>query len=141
MRFVFVLALVVACDEHGQRPDGFFPDASDLPLDAFETSCEFKGRTMPPGVTWKDECNTCMCRGGIAQCTLLGCPPTNGDESNSCTPSGTCPDGPRCGTSCCGPAEHCNGWACVCGDNDEVCGPSAFCVDMGACESVCAIPL
>lgn len=143
MRFAVFLALIAACDEHGRRPDDFIPDGGDdpPPIDAPEGPCELEGRTMQPGVTWRDECNTCMCRGGVAQCTLLGCPPANGDESASCAPSGACPDGPQCGTSCCGSGEHCNGWFCVCGNDDQVCGPAAFCFDDGACNSFCSIPL
>jgi hypothetical protein len=127
MRWVVLVGLV-GCSAEGRSPsvDAAVED-SNSSVDTLEPSCEFEGRTYPGFVTWRDACNTCQCRDGIAMCTLIFCGAPNGDESDSCVASGACPDGPTCGDVCCNAGEHCNGYVCVCGEDERVCDAVQSC--------------
>jgi hypothetical protein len=141
MRLLVILLVVVAVGcEGGKSPSadasvdaGVFPDSGP------EGPCEFEGRTYAGDEVWGWECNSCMCMGGTAFCTLIGCTGPNGDESDSCAPSGTCADGPTCGSQCCGPGQHCDGWRCVCSEARLLCGATEQCGSIGgdSCGTGC----
>jgi len=37
--------------------------------------CRHEGKLYKHGKTFKDDCNTCRCRNGVAACTRKACPP------------------------------------------------------------------
>jgi hypothetical protein len=62
------------------------------------------------------------------------------DAAMSCHASGGCPNGPACGTSCCGAGEECVNNTCMCGTN-PACGVGDQCASGVAmpngCGSIC----
>ena len=63
------------------------------------------------------------------------------DAPWSCAPSGTCANGPMCGTTCCGTGEHCVNGTCMCGSMSS-CTDGNSCmiggpIAPGPCGSVC----
>eukprot|EP00754_Rhynchopus_humris_P027612 Rhum_TRINITY_DN15098_c2_g1::Rhum_TRINITY_DN15098_c2_g1_i4::g.132905::m.132905 len=77
------------------------------------------------GETWKEDCNTCSCRNGMAACTKMACPPKCKEGSTWKQGCNTC--------SCSNGRELCTMMACApkCKSDDD-CGKEEFCrQDMG----------
>jgi hypothetical protein len=136
MTKVLVLALVLAAcggdDDDGGGGAG---------------TCTYRGMTYALGDTFPegDGCNSCSCTNEGVGCTIIFCGP-DGDagvdaDPLSCGASGGCPDGPVCGSICCGRGERCDNGTCRCGMNDA-CGSGDSCEAAGplggdACGSIC----
>ena len=58
------------------------------------------------------------------------------DAAMSCLPSGGCPNGQPCGTSCCGSGEECVNDTCMCGTG-PACGVGDMCVTNVARQDGC----
>jgi hypothetical protein len=58
------------------------------------------------------------------------------DAAMSCLPSGGCPNGQACGTSCCGAGEACVAGTCMCGTK-PACGVGDMCVSNVARQDGC----
>ncbi|MCE9573174.1 MAG: hypothetical protein K8W52_08460 [Deltaproteobacteria bacterium] len=105
------------------------------------SGCEWKGHHHVLGELFPDDCNTCTCSVQGVSCSLVACPPQPDGNPASCLPDQACPEGPTCGTYCCGAGEHCVNDACLCGTG-PACGPGDRCAGVGpssgdACGSFC----
>lgn len=127
LTFLLVAITVAGCDERGSRP-----------------TCDDDGVTHEVGDVWPagDGCNSCTCTESGAACTRLACL-DGGVDANpaSCEPSSGCPQGPACGTTCCGSGEKCVGGTCMCG-SAPACGAGDSCAAAGpiggdACGAIC----
>ena len=93
-RLLVLVLLVAAC----RGDDGAGP-------------CTYYGMTYAIGDTFPagDGCNSCSCTSEGVACTAIGCPVDGGVDADpaSCGASGGCPEGPICGSVCCGRGERC----------------------------------
>src|SRR5689334_20092993 len=81
-----------------------------------DKGCDWKGHHHSIGEVFPDDCNTCMCSAQGVSCTQKTCGTEPDANLVSCAPS-QCPNGPACGTACCGTGERCVDGTCMCGDH------------------------
>ena len=111
------LLVLVACTDHGKGGADCVYHGTSYAL----------GEVFPAG----DSCNSCTCMASGVTCTALACT-DGGVDANpaSCVASGGCPEGPVCGTLCCGSGEQCVNGTCQCGSK-PACGGGDTCARLG----------